>query len=176
LVLGERRIDQRYTKGWQVMRPQSTANQEFQPGALEEFSTAECWRLVATQPVGRLAVIVGHYPMVFPVNYAVDDKTILYRTGVGAKLWSVHRSNVTFEVDQVDVFHRSGWSVMIMGVAEEINIERNRREISRAELAGARPWAPGVRDHFIRIHPDQITGRRIQPGELPLAGDLRGYL
>ena len=57
---------------------------------------AECWELLATQPVGRVAVIVGHYPVVFPVNYAVDDKTIVYRTGAGTKLHSVHRSNVTF--------------------------------------------------------------------------------
>jgi uncharacterized protein len=158
------------------MNSKSATDQDLDPGALEEIDPAECWRLVATQPVGRVAVIVGHHPLVFPVNYAVEDKSILYRTGVGTKLWSVHRSNVTFEVDVVDMVHRSGWSVMVMGVAQELSIDRNRRDISRAELDGASPWAPGDRDHFIRIVADQITGRRIRPGELPPATDLRGYL
>jgi uncharacterized protein len=153
-----------------------TGDRGLDPGALEEIGPAECWQLVASQPVGRVAVIVGHHPLVFPVNYAVEDKTILYRTGVGTKLWSVHRSNVTFEVDMIDIAHRSGWSVMVMGVAQEMSIDRNRQDISRAELGGASPWAPGDRDHFIRIVADQITGRRIRPGELPAATDLRGYL
>ena len=114
------------------------------PGSLEELSPAECWELLATQPVGRVAVIVGHYPLVFPVNYAVADKTILYRTGVGTKLHSVHRSNVTFEVDEIDTAQRSGWSVMVMGVAQELTLNRDRKVISSAELSGASPWAPAT--------------------------------
>jgi nitroimidazol reductase NimA-like FMN-containing flavoprotein (pyridoxamine 5'-phosphate oxidase superfamily) len=157
------------------MESASTANEGLDLGSLDEISVAECWRLLATQPVGRVAVIVGHYPLVFPVNFAVADKSILYRTGSGTKLHSVHRSNVTFEVDEIDLVHRSGWSVMVKGVAQELNFARNRPEISKAEL-GAAPWAPGERDHFIRIIADQITGRRIRPGELPPAADLRGFL
>ena len=154
----------------------TTPNEGLDRGNLDEISVVECWRLLATQPVGRVAVIVGHYPLVFPVNFAVADNSILYRTGLGAKLHSIHRSNVTFEVDEIDLVHRSGWSVMVKGVGQELNFEHNRREISTAELGGATPWAPGERDHFIRIIADQITGRRIRPGELPPATDLRGFL
>ena len=146
------------------------------PGALEEIGDAECWQLLATQAVGRVAVIVGHYPLVFPVNYALSEKSILYRTGPGTKLHSIHRSNVTFEVDSIDPVHRSGWSVMVKGVAQELNADRQRAAVSQAELGGANPWAPGQRDHFIRILADEVTGRRIRPGELPPATDLRGYL
>lgn len=145
-------------------------------GGLDELSPVECWQLLASQPVGRVAVIVGHYPLVFPVNYAVDDKSIVYRTGVGTKLHSVHRSNVTFEADAIDPVHHTGWSVMVKGVAQELSPTRNRAAVSRAESAGATPWAPGDREHFIRIVADQITGRRIRPGELPPASDWRGYL
>jgi nitroimidazol reductase NimA-like FMN-containing flavoprotein (pyridoxamine 5'-phosphate oxidase superfamily) len=139
------------------------------PGSLDELTPAECWELLATQPVGRVAVIVGHYPLVFPVNYAVDDRSIVYRTGAGTKLHSIHRSNVTFEVDEIDTVHRTGWSVMVKGVAQELSAKRDRRLISRAELGGATPWAPGDRDHLIRIVADQVTGRRIPPAELPPA-------
>ena len=145
-------------------------------GGLDELSPAECWQLVATQAVGRVAVIVGHYPLVFPVNFAVDDKSILYRTGVGTKLHSIHRSNVTFQVDAIDPVHHTGWSVMIKGVAQELSPERHRSAVSRAELGGATPWAPGEKAHFIRIIADQITGRRIRPDELPSVEDWRGYL
>ena len=146
------------------------------PGALEEIGDAECWQLLATQAVGRVAVILGHYPLVFPVNYTLDERSILYRTGPGTKLHAIHRSNVTFEVDSIDPVHRSGWSVMVKGVAQELNAERQRPAVSQAELRGAKPWAPGQRDHFIRILADEVTGRRIHPGELPPATDLRGYL
>jgi uncharacterized protein len=158
------------------MESGSTTNEGLDLGSLDEISEAECWQLLATQPVGRVAVIVGHYPLVFPVNFAVADRSILYRTGWGAKLQSVHRSNVTFEVDELDLVHRSGWSVMVKGVAQELNFERNRGEISEAEFGAVTPWAPGERDHFIRIIADEITGRRIRPGELPPATDLRGFL
>ena len=145
-------------------------------GGLDELSPAECWQLVATQPVGRVAIIVGHYPLVFPVNFAVDDKTILYRTGVGTKLHSIHRSNVTFQVDAIDPVHHTGWSVMIKGVAQELSRARDRAAVSRAEFGGATPWAPGDRAHLIRIIADQITGRRIRPDELSSELDARGYL
>jgi uncharacterized protein len=150
--------------------------QPLEPGNLDEVSPEECWQLVATQPIGRVAVIVGHYPLVFPVNFAVDDKTILYRTGAGTKLHSIHRSNVTFEVDAIDPVHRTGWSVMIKGVARELSPTHDRGAVSRAEFGGATPWAPGERAHLIRIIADQITGRRIRPDELASVSDRRGYL
>jgi nitroimidazol reductase NimA-like FMN-containing flavoprotein (pyridoxamine 5'-phosphate oxidase superfamily) len=115
------------------------------------------------QPVGRVAIIVGHYPLVFPVDFAVDGHQILYRTGVGIKLYSLHHSNVTFEVDEIDPIHQTGWSVLVQGAAQELDIEHNRVTASRAELEGAIPWAPGRREHLIRIVADQISGRRIRP-------------
>jgi nitroimidazol reductase NimA-like FMN-containing flavoprotein (pyridoxamine 5'-phosphate oxidase superfamily) len=158
------------------MASETTTDEGLDPGSLDELGVDECWRLLGTQPVGRVAVIVGHYPLVFPVNFAVADKSIVYRTGSGTKLHAIHRSNVTFEVDEIDLVHLSGWSVMVKGVAQELNIDRNRHQISEAELGGATPWAPGERDHFIRIIADQVTGRRIRPGELPPATDWRGFL
>jgi nitroimidazol reductase NimA-like FMN-containing flavoprotein (pyridoxamine 5'-phosphate oxidase superfamily) len=142
-------------------------------GALDELSVAECWELLATQAIGRVAIIVGHYPLVFPVNYAVDNKAILYRTGVGTKLYAIHRSNVTFEVDEIDTAHRTGWSVMVKGVAQELSLQRDRQAISRAELSGAAPWAAGEREHLIRILADQVTGRRIRPADLTPSTEWR---
>jgi uncharacterized protein len=148
-------------------RPEDALDQ----GALDEIDVAECWRLLSTQPVGRVAVIVGQYPLVFPVNYALDGMHILFRTGVGTKLWAIDRSNVTFEVDELDLAGRSGWSVMVRGAAHELSPKQ-----TPSGTGGVVSWAPGERVHTVRIVADQITGRRIRPAELPPATDLRGYL
>jgi len=143
------------------------------PGALEEIGESECWRLLATQPVGRVAVIVGHYPLVFPVNHAVDGHHIFFRTGAGTKLWAIHRSNVTFEVDDLDLVNRTGWSVMVRGAAQELSAARNPDLVARAEFSGAAPWAAGRRDSIVRIVADAISGRRINPPGAPAATDMR---
>jgi nitroimidazol reductase NimA-like FMN-containing flavoprotein (pyridoxamine 5'-phosphate oxidase superfamily) len=145
-------------------------------GGLDELTVEECWQLLATQRVGRVAIIAGHYPLVFPVNFAVDERAILYRTGVGAKLHALHRSNVTFEVDFVDPVRQSGWSVMVKGVAQELSGPRHPVARDRAEAGGATPWAPGQREHLVRIVADHVTGRRVRPAQLPPATDQRGYL
>ncbi len=142
------------------------------PGALEEIQESECWRLLGTQPVGRVAVIVGQYPLVFPVNYAVDGRNIFFRTGAGTKLWAIHRSNVTFEVDQLDVASHTGWSIMVRGAARELSVERNPELVARAEFSGAAPWAAGKRDVIVRIVADAITGRRISSPGAPAESDL----
>jgi uncharacterized protein len=142
------------------------------PGGLDELDADECWKLLATQQVGRLAVTVGQYPLVFPVNYGLDGEVIVFRTAPGTKLYALERSNVTFEVD---VVAPAGWSVMVRGVAHELLAERNVELAERSKAAGAAPWVPGERDRIVRIVPDHVTGRRIRPGELPEAFDPRGY-
>jgi uncharacterized protein len=142
------------------------------PGAIEEIDESECWRLLETQPVGRVAVIVGHYPLVFPVNHAVDRRGIVFRTGAGTKLWAIHRSNVTFEVDDFDLGNQTGWSVMVKGSARELSVERNPELVARAGQSGAVPWAPGQRESMVRIVPDAVSGRRIHPAGPPSTADL----
>jgi nitroimidazol reductase NimA-like FMN-containing flavoprotein (pyridoxamine 5'-phosphate oxidase superfamily) len=146
-----------------------------EPGGLGELDTLEvdeCWRLLETQAVGRLAVIVGQYPLVFPVNFAVDGREIVFHSSPGTKLYALQRSNVTFEVD---LPIPAGWSVMVQGVAHELLPERNVELEKRSKASGATPWAPGERDHIVRIVPDRVTGRRLPSGGPPDPFDARGY-
>lgn len=146
------------------------------PGSLDEIDTAECWRLLGSQPVGRVAIVVDGYASVFPVNFALDGESIVFRTGPGTILQAINRVHVTFEVDQFDPVHRSGWSVMVRGTAHELTAENNPNLVARSAAAGATPWAPGARSRIVRMVADQVTGRRIRPGELPPGTDGRGYL
>ena len=143
---------------------------------MQVLSDEECWLLLATQQVGRLGVYAERYPLVLPVNYALDGHVVVVQTGTGTKLAAAAHANVAFEVDQIDPLTRSGWSVLVRGLAEEVS-EGHRRELAeRTRDAGAVPWAPGAHGHWLRIIPHRTSGRRIVPGELPPAFLDAGYL
>jgi uncharacterized protein len=134
---------------------------------LQSLSNAECFALIATQQVGRLGVIADGYPLIFPVNYGLDLGVIVIRTGTGTKLAGASHANVTFEVDNIDQRMRSGWSVLVKGLAEEITSEHRTELIERTKAAALQPWAPGSRGHWLRLIPHAVTGRRLVPGQLP---------
>jgi nitroimidazol reductase NimA-like FMN-containing flavoprotein (pyridoxamine 5'-phosphate oxidase superfamily) len=136
--------------------------------ALEELEHEECLRLVASMSIGRLAVTVEDAPpLVVPVNYALDGEVVVFRSGPGTKLHALRATPISFQVDQVDPFHRTGWSVLIRGVA----YQATQKEVNDVT---PEPWAPGERHHWIRLLPTAITGRRIRLPEVPW--DSRGYL
>jgi uncharacterized protein len=126
------------------------------------LSRRDCLHLLTIHPahLGRMAVVdeTGQ-PLVFPVEFRIVDEAIVFLTGGGTKLASVVRgSRVAFEADHVEGAFRSGWSVLVQGVAEEIEdlalLERLRR-------LGLRSWARGGPMHGIRLPVDTATGRRL---------------
>ncbi len=123
----------------------------------------DCLRLLAANGVGRLAVSVTEWdhPVVRPVNYVFDtvSQSVLIRMAPGSKLHAVLRSaRAAFEIDGLDPKGRLGWSVIVVGVSEEIT---NASELRRIDVLGLEPWAPGRKDHWIRIRPNVVSGRRI---------------
>ncbi|HKY75419.1 MAG TPA: pyridoxamine 5'-phosphate oxidase family protein, partial [Acidimicrobiia bacterium] len=70
---------------------------------------------------------------------------------------AVERAVVAFQVDHIDEVTASGWSVMAVGLAEEIT---EPEEIRAAEAMGLRPFATGDRTHFVKIRPEFLSGRR----------------
>jgi len=136
---------------------------------------AECYELLGTHEVGRLGFHAEHYPLILPVNYALDGTTVVIRTHAGTILRAAEHANVTFEVDDIDRRTHSGWSVLVRGQAEEVGESHRAELVARTKAAGAEPWAPGDKSHWMRIISHGISGRRILPGELPEL-DPRGYL
>jgi nitroimidazol reductase NimA-like FMN-containing flavoprotein (pyridoxamine 5'-phosphate oxidase superfamily) len=134
---------------------------------LVELDHEECYRLLSTHEIGRLGVNAEHYPLIFPVNYAVEQGVIVIRTHPGTKLAAAGHANVTFEVDDIDRRSRSGWSVLVRGLAEEVTSDHRAELVERTEATGVRPWAPGDHGRWMRIIPQAISGRRIVPGTLP---------
>jgi len=130
--------------------------------ALEDLTRHECMRLVGQVPVGRIVYTRQALPAVELVNFALDDGDIVIRTDSGGKLAAATRGAVVaFEADSVDVSARAGWSVTIVGYSRVVT---DLEEIRRLERTGLEPWAPGKRDHFIRISPSIVHGRRLAAG------------
>ena len=161
----------------------NTAGSDGADATLQIIPPDECYRLLGTQEVGRIGVNAEHYPLIFPVNYGLDGTTIVIRTAPGTKLSAAGRApacfeidNVTFEVDEIDQRSRSGWSVLVRGLAEEVAGGHSPELVARTHATGVAPWAPGDHGNWLRIIPHHISGRRIVPGELPPAVDPRAYL
>ncbi|MGI9614003.1 MAG: pyridoxamine 5'-phosphate oxidase family protein [Acidimicrobiales bacterium] len=128
---------------------------------IEVITEAECWRLLAEHTVGRLAVSIANRPDIFPVNYVLDDDTVVIRTAPGLKLAASSLGvGVAFEVDAFDEAAHVGWSVVVSGQAVEIDDDSERVNIERL---GIEPWAAGSKTRYLRVIPEQVTGRRI-PG------------
>jgi uncharacterized protein len=130
---------------------------------IEVLSPEECLRLLRTQEVGRLAVVVGGFPAIFPVNYVVDDDGVVFRTDAGTKLEGVTRGgSVVFEVDHLDTAARSGWSVILNGRAHEITKYDNPAVRERASRLALHPWSQHDKPHLVRISDAIVTGRRVR--------------
>jgi len=142
----------------------------------EELSYADCIDRLAHQRFGRLAVVVGHYPQVFPVNYRLDDNIVVFRTHIGTKLLAANHANVSFYVDHIDEATRSGWSVLVQGMAEDVTDRPGDPITERSRALAVDSWVPGDSSRIVRVIPAHITGRQITPGELSEWSDERGNL
>lgn len=121
---------------------------------IEEIDARECWELLGGKTLGRIGVVVGGRPEIFPVNYSLDaGGSVIIRTAVGTKLDAGVNHHVVFEVDDVDGDLRRGWSVIVHGVAH------HTERVSK----GSRPLQPWRDDtpYLVRIAATAISGRRI---------------
>jgi nitroimidazol reductase NimA-like FMN-containing flavoprotein (pyridoxamine 5'-phosphate oxidase superfamily) len=128
---------------------------------IEVMDQDECLCLVSGEVVGRLAVVHGNRPVIYPVNFVVDGQDVVFRTNDGIKVEAGLRSPVCFEVDHLNPRSRAGWSVVISGRLEEA-LPHNREAWRRILELPLESWA-GAKDHVFRVVPDRITGRRVGP-------------
>jgi nitroimidazol reductase NimA-like FMN-containing flavoprotein (pyridoxamine 5'-phosphate oxidase superfamily) len=127
---------------------------------LEIIDSDACMRLLAEEEVGRLALVVGRSPSIFPINYALDGDALVFRTAAGTKLDHAERGPVAFEVDGLDRERRTGWSVVVHGRLEEVT-RFDAATLARVSALALYPWAGGVKDHWLRLVPSRVTGRRV---------------
>ncbi|UOE44180.1 pyridoxamine 5'-phosphate oxidase family protein [Agromyces larvae] len=115
----------------------------------------ECWQRIVASPFGRIATTAAGEVDIYPVNFAVDGETIVFRTAPGSKLLEIMvHSRVAFEVDGYS--DSEAWSVVVKGEAEEFSSEP---EVEAAQLLGIEPWAPERKDRWVRIRVSEVHGR-----------------
>ena len=141
-----------------------------------ELTVDECRALLTGEQVGRLGVVVDGYPVIIPVNYALDHGVVVLRKRAGSTLAALQNANVTLQIDRIDPVTHSGWSVLVRGLAEEVTDQHPAELVARTHATGPEPWAPGDDFHEVRLMPHRITGRRLVGPGLPPAFESAGYL
>ncbi len=146
---------------------------------VDELSESACWTLLRTASVGRLAVWVQDHPDIFPINYAVDHGTVVFRSGTGAKVSAaLSDSPVALEADGYDEETTEAWSVVVKGNVEEISRGQDLLDTIDLPLF---PWQAGDKSRFIRIIPTTTSGRRFPIADpslwlTPLSGVKRASM
>jgi uncharacterized protein len=119
----------------------------------------ECLAMLATVPIGRVGLTLNALPVVLPVNFAVLEGDIVFRTVEGTKFHAAATGTVVaFEVDGYDLDGARGWSVMVQGPSRVL-IEA--AEVNRVRQLVLDPWAvDGRADRTVRITNMVMSGRR----------------
>jgi hypothetical protein len=133
---------------------------EIDRNGLEVLERDECLRLLDTVPVGRVAFTSRALPCVLPVNFRRHGDRILFTTGEGTKLATATRNTVVgFEVDEFDPDERTGWSVLVVGMARRLRSDDPDDAASGSDIPR---WAPDGGGHVIAVSTEIVSGRRIR--------------
>ncbi len=139
-------------------------------GPIVVLSDHESWDLLKSAALGRLVTHIGDQVEIFPVNFVTQNHTILFRTAEGTKLFgTVMNDQVLFEVDDHNA--AEGWSVIIRGTARVLVGSDDIHEADRAQLL---PWTGTEKLRYVRITPNEVTGRRFIFGPEPERGSYPG--
>jgi nitroimidazol reductase NimA-like FMN-containing flavoprotein (pyridoxamine 5'-phosphate oxidase superfamily) len=127
------------------------------------LSDEDCWSLLRSHNLGRLAIVIDGRPRIFPVNYAAAEDKVVFRTQPGAKLLRGPGSAACFEIDDYDQRTSLAWSVMAVGVLEDITDANDERSRGLRRLT-VEPAAPGNRLHWLVLNADEVSGRSFRGG------------
>lgn len=131
---------------------------------------AAAWSLLSSVSLGRLVTSFGGQLEIFPVNFVVQDESVLFRTAEGTKLFTtVMNDKVLFEADEHTA--AEGWSVIVRGTAAMLS---SAEDIHRADQAGLIPWVPTEKLRYVRVTPTEISARRFRFGDTPDHGHVPG--
>ena len=124
-----------------------------------DLSPEECLHRLRSTNVGRLAVATPLGPRIYPVNYVVDNLSVVFRTNpygtLGTFGWGFE---VAFEVDQTNETTKHGWSVVLLGRGRLLD----KPEVEAlARGNGLESWAGGDRSLYVRLGWRHISGREV---------------
>jgi nitroimidazol reductase NimA-like FMN-containing flavoprotein (pyridoxamine 5'-phosphate oxidase superfamily) len=117
----------------------------------DALSAQECWELLATVSVGRLALSVRALPVIVPVQYYLDGRRLAVCLGHHElPERSLDETIIAFAADSIDPVTRSGWLVQVQGrsvVPRGVRIETDCGWPAAAQV--------------VEIEPGVISGHRV---------------
>jgi len=126
---------------------------------LIDLDRAECLELLTAKSVGRIAYAVDKGARILPVNYVINNDSIIFRTVPGGEIFHHALESIcAFEIDETDEFFESGWSVVAVGRLE-LATDEDFASMRYGKLP--EPWAGGNRSMFLRLRCEQVSGRRV---------------
>jgi hypothetical protein len=129
---------------------------------------AECWRLLALAPLGRIGLTSGALPAIMPVHFTLWRGDVVFASLPDVKLRSAERGDIlVLEIDHFDASTEQGWSVCAVGPARLV---RDPAEVDELHRCRFTPWAWDDRVAYIAIRPDVLRGRRLASGTVPEDG------
>lgn len=124
----------------------------------EVLAPADCWKYLRSSYVGRLAVVNGAVPEIFPLNFMIVGEAVVFRTAPGTKLRALLTgAAVAFEADGMNAYATEVWSVVVKGVPVPFD-----GDLATLQDAGPdrEPWQAGLKEHLIQVVPAEVSGRR----------------
>lgn len=129
---------------------------------VQELDEVQAWEFLTAHRIGRLAIVIGGEPDIFPVNYVVDGQSLVFRTAEGSKLLAASLGGrMALQVDEWT--HEGAVSVLAHGTPHVMEGEE-RESATSLELD---PWVPTHKEHWVRLEVDEVTGRRFRFGPEP---------
>lgn len=128
-------------------------------GVIEWISRADCLKLLAEARFGRVVLSLDCLPVALPVNLTVIREDVYFTSADGTRLGgAVRNAVVSIQADEIDRTRRTGWSVLVTGVADIVTDAHLDDEV-RADLS---PWAPLENSPVVRVPSTRVTGRRLE--------------
>ncbi len=126
---------------------------------LRTLDRVECLNYLPAKQVGRLGYVTDDGPRIVPLNYTTTPDSIIVRTlAYGEVARCAVDQRVAFQIDDIDEFHQTGWSVLVIGTAKLVSVE----DMKQIMYVGApEPWAEGPRTLFLQIPLTTVTGRQV---------------
>jgi hypothetical protein len=82
----------------------------------QPITEAECWALLASTSVGRLALSLQALPAILPVQYYLDgDRIALCLGHYQVPSHAVTNTVAAFVADTIDTATSQGWAVQVLG-------------------------------------------------------------
>jgi nitroimidazol reductase NimA-like FMN-containing flavoprotein (pyridoxamine 5'-phosphate oxidase superfamily) len=121
-------------------------------GHEDGLSEQQCWELLATVSVGRLALSVRALPVILPVQYYLGGRRLVLCLGhLGLPERALDETIIAFAADSIDPVTRSGWSVQVQG----------RSVVPGGFRIDTDCGWPAAAAQVVEIEPGRISGHRV---------------